>query len=171
MAPRLPYVTSSLSQPANHASSHGRRARAVRSLFIGKERAPSESVLGVRAVPLFTENPRRGVLGNPYSSTRIPIRYRDVWWRYVCSASFREAFFSETQLTLPAKRRSFGSCQCPPRVGKHYQNYDEDCHYLRYCDNSFQCSPWRKEYPRRSQKEVERTNYYGAPVAPWFEHP
>src|SRR5215207_1056063 len=59
MAPRLPYVTSSLSQPANHASSHGRRARAVRSLFFGKERAPSESVLGVRAVPLFAENPRR----------------------------------------------------------------------------------------------------------------
>src|SRR5829696_2082386 len=83
-------------QPANHASSHGRRARAVRSLFFGKERAPSESVLGVRAVPLFAENPRRGVLGNPYSSTRIPIRYRDVWWRYVCSASFREEFFSET---------------------------------------------------------------------------
>src|SRR5215217_291388 len=84
-------------QPANHASSHGRRARAVRSLFFGKERAPSESVLGVRAVPLFAENPRRGVLGNPYSSTRIGIRYRGVWWRYVCSASFREEFFSETQ--------------------------------------------------------------------------
>src|SRR5215218_5497922 len=62
MAPRLPYLTSSLSQPANHASSHGRRARAVRSLFIGKERAPSESVLAVRAVPLFTENPRRTLL-------------------------------------------------------------------------------------------------------------
>src|SRR5215210_3973469 len=87
-------------QPANHGSSHGRRARAVRSLFFGKERAPSESVLGVRAVPLFAENPRRGVLGNPYSSTRIPIRYRDVWWRYVCSASFREEFFSETGLPV-----------------------------------------------------------------------
>ena len=86
-----------------------------------------------------------------------------------CSASFLEEFFSETQLTLPAKRRSFGSCQCPPRVGKHYQNYDEDCHYLRYCDNTFQCSPWRHEYPRRSQKEVERTNNNGGPVAPWFE--
>ncbi len=28
------------------------------ALFFGKERAPSESALGVRAVPLFTENPR-----------------------------------------------------------------------------------------------------------------
>src|SRR5215208_838468 len=51
-------------QPANHASSHGRCARAVCSLFFGKERAPSESVLGVRAVPLSTENPRRVLLGN-----------------------------------------------------------------------------------------------------------
>src|ERR671910_3701235 len=30
-------------------------------LFFGKERAPSESVLGVRAVPLFTELPRETV--------------------------------------------------------------------------------------------------------------
>src|SRR5829696_2803939 len=88
-----------------------------------------------------------------------------------CSASFLEEFFSETGLTLPAKRRSFGICQCPPRVGKHYQNYDEDSHYHRYCDNSSQCSPWRQEYPRRSRKEVERTNNNGGPVALWFEHP
>src|SRR5215217_2671414 len=57
-------------QPANHASSQGRRARAVRSLFFGKERAPSESVLGVRAVPLFPENPRRTLLGNRASGIR-----------------------------------------------------------------------------------------------------
>src|SRR5215208_6534766 len=57
-------------QPANHASSHGRRARAVRSLFFGKERAPSESVLGVRAVPLSTENPRRTLLGDRTSGIR-----------------------------------------------------------------------------------------------------
>src|SRR5215208_7519474 len=104
------------------------------------------------------------------SSLVGPTRYRGVGKR-ACSANFLEEFFSETQLTLPAKRRSFGSCQCPPRVGKHYQNYDEDSHYLRYCDNSIQASPWRQEYPRRSQKEVERTNYYGGPVAPCFEHP
>ena len=30
----------------------------------GKERAVSESVLGVRAVLLITENPRRFILGN-----------------------------------------------------------------------------------------------------------
>src|SRR5215218_9160885 len=65
MAPRLPYVTSSLSQPANHGSSHGRRARAVRSLFFGKERAPSESMQGCGLpYPIFTENPRRVLLGN-----------------------------------------------------------------------------------------------------------
>src|SRR5215203_6802085 len=122
-------------------------------------------------LPLFTENPRRVLLGNLHSYARVPIRYRGVWWRHVCSPGFLEEFFSETQLTLPAKRRSFGSCQCPPRVGKHYQNYDEDSHYLRYCDNSFQCSPWRQDYPRRSQKEVERTNNNGGPVAPCFEHP
>src|SRR5215211_3135131 len=94
-----------------------------------------------------------------------------IWGLCGLIGQFLEEFFSETQLTLPAKRRSFGSCQCPPRVGKHYQNYDEDSHYHRYCDNSFQCSPWRKDYPRRSQKEVERTNNDGGPVAPWFEHP
>src|ERR687890_310973 len=37
----------------------GKHSPAVHSLFFGKERAPSESVLGVRAVPLFTEYPRR----------------------------------------------------------------------------------------------------------------
>src|SRR5215210_3769750 len=107
-------------QPANHGSSHGRRARAVRSLFFGKERAPSESVLGVRAVPLFAENPRRGVLGNPYPYARIAYsRRRQMQVNkclptdlpgpnqppiagcgeapYACSASFREEFFSETQ--------------------------------------------------------------------------
>src|SRR5215208_4549595 len=56
-------------QPANHGSSHGRRARAVRSLFFGKERAPSESVLGVRAVPSFAENPRGFLPGNWASGT------------------------------------------------------------------------------------------------------
>src|SRR5215217_5716337 len=95
MAPRLPYLTSSLSQPANHASSHGRRARAVGSLFFGKERAPSESVLGVRAVPLFTENLRRLILGNPYPYTRMLMRYRGACER-ACSVSFLEEFFSET---------------------------------------------------------------------------
>src|SRR5215212_5985093 len=73
--------------------------------------------------------------------------------------------------SLPYARRSFGICQSPPRVGKHYQNYDEDSHYLRYCDNGLQCGAWRKDYPRRSQKEVECTNNDGSPVAPWFEHP
>src|SRR5215218_4952773 len=73
--------------------------------------------------------------------------------------------------SLPYARRSSGICQSPPRVGKHYQNYDKDSHYHRYCDNSIQASPWRKDYSRRSQKEVERTNNDGAPVAPWFEHP
>src|SRR5215207_9329349 len=80
MAPRLPYLTSSLSQPANHASSHGRRARAVCSLFFGKERAPSEGVLGGRAVPLFPENPRRTLLGNRASgithSRKVGLRHR-----------------------------------------------------------------------------------------------
>src|SRR5918998_6585570 len=72
---------------------------------------------------------------------------------------------------LPYARRSFGICQSLPRVGKHYQNYDEDGHYLQHCDKGLQCGAWRKDYPRRSQKEVERTNNDGGPVAPWFEHP
>ena len=50
---------------------------------------------------LFTENPRRDVLGNwanTYSYTRIPIRYQGVGKR-ACSASFLEEFFSETRST------------------------------------------------------------------------
>ena len=46
--------------------------------FFGKERAPSESILGVRAVPLFAENPRRLILGNPHPYTRMPLRCRGV---------------------------------------------------------------------------------------------
>src|SRR5215212_11199079 len=70
MAPPATLTDFFLSQPANHGSSHGRRARAVRSLFFGKERAPSESVLGVWAVPLFPENPRRTLLGDRASGIR-----------------------------------------------------------------------------------------------------
>ena len=44
-------------------------------LFFGKERAPSESVLGVRAVPLFTELPRetvrKGVRGTSEASILV----------------------------------------------------------------------------------------------------
>src|SRR5215212_5551449 len=78
---------------------------------------------------------------------------------------------SSRKPSLPYARRSSGICQSPPRVGKHYQTYDEYSHYLRYCDNSIQCGACRKDYSRRSQKEIEHTNNDGAPVAPWFEHP
>src|SRR5215218_5671003 len=96
MAPPATLIDLFPEQPANHGSSHGRRARAVRSLFFGKERAPSESILGVRAVPLFAENPRGLILGNPRPYTRMLMRYRGVGKR-ACSVSFLEEFFSETQ--------------------------------------------------------------------------
>jgi hypothetical protein len=47
-------------------------------------------------MPLFTGLPRRPILGNSYSYTRIPIRCRGVGKR-ACSASFRVEFFSETE--------------------------------------------------------------------------
>src|SRR5829696_8191343 len=102
-------------QPANHASSHGRRARAVRSLFFGKERAPSESVLGVRAVPLFAENPRRLILGNRASAipdfrkcnfvlcNALRTARSICYTGQACSASFLEEFFSETQASETMK--------------------------------------------------------------------
>ena len=64
--------------------------------FFGKERAPSESILGVRAVPLFAENPRGLILGNPRPYTRMLMRYRGVGKR-ACSVSFLEEFFSDSQ--------------------------------------------------------------------------
>src|SRR5829696_686178 len=99
-------------------------------------------------LPLFTELPVSSILGNRTSG-----------------------FLHSRNPGLPYARRSFGICQSAPRVGKHYQNYDEDSHYLQHCDKGLQCDAWRKDYPRRSQKEVERTNNDGGPVAPWFEHP
>src|SRR5215212_11703363 len=77
--------------------------------FFGKERAPSESVLGVRAVPLFTENPRRCLLGNRASGIPDFRKCNFVLCnalrtaRSICytgqaySASCLEEFFSETQ--------------------------------------------------------------------------
>src|SRR5215210_9121334 len=44
--------------------------------------------------------PRKVLLRNPDSYARTPVRYRGVWWRDVCSSSFREEFFSETGLPL-----------------------------------------------------------------------
>ena len=52
--------------------------------------------------PLFTELPRRILLGNLHSYTRVRIRCRGVWWRHVCSPGFREEFFSETGVLLCA---------------------------------------------------------------------
>src|SRR5215212_8285520 len=77
--------------------------------FFGKERAPSESVLGVRAVPLFAENPRRLILGNRASGipdfrkcnfvlcNALRTARSICYTGQACSASFREEFFSETQ--------------------------------------------------------------------------
>jgi len=50
---------------------------------------------------LFTELPRRLILGNPYPYTRMLMRYRGVCER-ACSASFREEFFSGTGLPRAA---------------------------------------------------------------------
>src|SRR5215203_2933296 len=50
-----------------------------------------------KKLPLFTELPGRVILGNLHSYARISVRYRGVWWWHVCSASFLEEFFSETQ--------------------------------------------------------------------------
>src|SRR5215207_5837831 len=126
MAPRLPYVTSSLSQPANHASSHGRRARAVRSLFFGKERAPSGGVLGVRAVPLFTENPRRVLLGNRASGIRGSRKSSLV----LCSASGYTALTGlhrtnspATRLQQPVAPRNKSSQQVWLYPGRRQQDY------------------------------------------------
>src|SRR5215216_409742 len=49
----------------------------------------------VPVVPIH-ELPRRLILGNPDSYTRIPIRYRSVWER-ACSPSFLEEVFPETR--------------------------------------------------------------------------
>jgi hypothetical protein len=46
--------------------------------------------------PLFSENPRRLILGNPYPYTRMLMRYLGVCKR-ACSVSFLKEFFSETQ--------------------------------------------------------------------------
>src|SRR5215217_2361281 len=51
-----------------------------------------------KKLPLFTEMPRRLILGNSYSYARIPVPYRGVGKR-ACSASFLEEFFSETRRT------------------------------------------------------------------------
>src|SRR5215208_1324417 len=52
--------------------------------------------LTLKGLPLFTRLPRRLILGNLHSYTRIPIRYRGVGKRD-CSTSFLEEFFSETR--------------------------------------------------------------------------
>src|SRR5215212_8416579 len=70
-----------------------------------------------------------------------------------------------------ARRRLLGTCQSTPGGGKHYQHDDEYCHYLPYRDNRFQCCSWRKDYPRRPQKEVEYTNNDSGPQAPLLHHP
>ena len=80
----------------------------------------------------------------------------------------RSVIYPAPRHGLPYARRSAGTCQSTPGVGKHYQHYDEDCHYLRYCDEILQCGPWRHDYPRRSYKEVEHTNNDSGPVAPLF---
>src|SRR5215212_6008972 len=49
--------------------------------------------------PLSTKSPRRLILGNLHSYTRIPIRYRGVGKR-ACSASFLEEGFPETKLPV-----------------------------------------------------------------------
>src|SRR5829696_4655350 len=49
------------------------------------------------------ELPRRLILGNSDSYTRIPVRYRGVGMR-ACSPGFLEEFFSETELpALPSR--------------------------------------------------------------------
>jgi hypothetical protein len=54
-----------------------------------------------KEAPLENEFPAYGVLlGNLYPYTRIGLRYGDAWWRQVCSASFLEEFFSETEHIL-----------------------------------------------------------------------
>src|SRR5215213_4769970 len=66
-------------------------------------------------LPLLTENPRRGVVGNPYSYTRIPIQYWGVGKRnFACSP----ALFSE----LPRET-----------VWK----------VLGGCSGGLRCAPWR----------------------------
>src|SRR5215203_3421674 len=49
-----------------------------------------------KKLPLFTELPRRLILGNTYPYTRMLMRYRGVGKRsFACSASFLVEFFSE----------------------------------------------------------------------------
>src|SRR5215217_3077251 len=59
----------------------------------------SESQCLGAGLPLFTDLPRRLILGNPYPYTRMLMRYRGVCER-ACSASFLEEFFSETRLPV-----------------------------------------------------------------------
>ena len=59
---------------------------------LAKALAPRELEGGL---PLFTESPRRLILGNPDSYARISIRCRGVGKR-ACSVSFLEEFFSES---------------------------------------------------------------------------
>ena len=46
------------------------------------------------------ELPRVIILGNPYSSTRTPVRYRGAWWRHSCLASFLVEVFSAPRCFL-----------------------------------------------------------------------
>src|SRR5215213_10340065 len=55
---------------------------------------------------LFTELPGRVLHGNPDPYARMPIRYRGVWGRHVCSASFLVSGFSEIQLVLCSAART-----------------------------------------------------------------
>ena len=57
-------------------------------------------------LPLFTELPRRLILGNPDSYARIPIRYRGVGKR-ACSTSFLVEFFPESYWLCLERLRNF----------------------------------------------------------------
>src|SRR5215212_8474781 len=63
--------------------------------------------------------PRKVLLRNPDSYARTPVRYRGIWWRDVCSSSFREEFFSETQGSEGKKRA--GAVRPRPFRRRHTQ--------------------------------------------------
>jgi hypothetical protein len=58
-----------------------------------------------------------------------------------------------------------------PGIGKHYQHYDEECHYLQHRVKDSYFDGRSHDYLRRSRYKVEHTNNDGGPKAPRFHHP
>src|SRR5215211_8697238 len=77
--------------------------------------------LSHKAVPLYSELPRRLILGNPNPYARIGIRHRGVGKRsFACSASFLEEFSSETGRGLRMETSIKGELVTPRLIHKSH---------------------------------------------------